>query len=40
VPGVVSGQDSAAIYSDTFVPKPAYRALQVDLALATRRHHG
>ncbi len=40
VPGVFQGQGSAAIYTENFTPKPAYRALQVDLALATRRHHG
>jgi endo-1,4-beta-xylanase len=37
VPGVFPGQGSAAIYTETYVAKPAYRALQVDLALATRR---
>jgi endo-1,4-beta-xylanase len=40
VPGVFPGQGSAAIYDENFVPKPAYRALQVDLATAARRHHG
>jgi endo-1,4-beta-xylanase len=40
VPGVFSGQGYAALYTDTFTPKPAYRAVQIDLALAAPvRHH-
>jgi len=34
VPGVFSGQGSAAIYDENFAPKPAYTAMQVDLATA------
>jgi endo-1,4-beta-xylanase len=40
VPGVFAGQGSAALYDENFQTKPAYRALQVDLALAaTSAHH-
>lgn len=34
VPGVFSGQGSAAIYDANFAHKPAYTAMQVDLATA------
>jgi endo-1,4-beta-xylanase len=34
VPGVFPGQGAAAIYDENFNPKPALRALKVDLALA------
>jgi endo-1,4-beta-xylanase len=39
VPGVFAGQGSAALYDANFAPKPAFRALQVDLALAAQRQH-
>jgi endo-1,4-beta-xylanase len=40
VPGVFQGQGSAALYDEAFTPKPAYRAVQIDLALAAPvRHH-
>jgi endo-1,4-beta-xylanase len=39
VPGTFNGQGSAALYDENFAPKPAYHAVQLDLALAagTRR---
>jgi endo-1,4-beta-xylanase len=37
VPGVFAGQGSAALYDENFVPKPAYRAVQIDLALSAGR---
>jgi endo-1,4-beta-xylanase len=39
VPGVFTGQGSAALYDENFVPKPAYRQVQLDLALALPVRH-
>jgi endo-1,4-beta-xylanase len=39
VPGFFDGQGAACLFDENFQPKPAYAAVQHDLALGARAGH-